>query len=179
MNLSKIERGVELILNGLGVDLGDRNYIDTPERYARFIADMFTPKEHEWATFPEEYNDFILLKGHRVFSLCPHHLIPVEYTINVAYVPNGSVLGLSKLARVVDECNTGPILQEKLTKDIVEKIQAICPGLLGAASLVEGLHGCTRIRGIKSDAKFTTYKLTGLFQSDPSYEERFFDLSRR
>ena len=178
MDLSKIEAGVSLILKGLDVDPHDRNYTDTPERVARFYAEMFTPKEQEWATFPEDFTDFILLRGHSLFTLCPHHLLPVELIVNLAYVPSGNVLGLSKLARVLDECNTRPLLQEKFTKDCLAAIYKICPDIEGAACLVKGRHDCTRIRGIRSEADVVTYKLEGCFK-DPDFEFRFFDLCRR
>ena len=179
MDLSKIEQGVELILKGIGVDLADRNYIETPERVARFYREMFDKKEVEYATFPEDYSDFILLSGHRMYSLCPHHLLPVEFTVALAYIPSGDVLGLSKLARLLDECNTGPLLQEKFTTQALEVLRSNCPGVRGAACLVEGVHGCTRIRGVRSDGRFVTYKLEGMFKEQPELVERFFTLARR
>lgn len=176
MDLSKIERGVELILKGLDCDPTDRNFTDTPERVARFYGEMFGAKEREWAVFPEEYNDFILLKHHTLHSLCPHHLLVVEFDVSLAYVPNGNVLGLSKLARIFDEANTKPVLQEKLTKDVVERLSEVCKGVQGVASLVIGQHDCTKVRGIKSQGKFVTYRLEGLFKEDKSLEDRFFRL---
>lgn len=179
MDSSKIERGVELILQGIGVDLSDRNFIETPERVARFYNEMFNSKETQYATFPEKYSDFVLLHGHRMYSLCPHHLLPVEFTVSLAYIPDGHVLGLSKLARLLDECNNGPLLQEKFTTTALSLLKDNCPSIRGAACLIEGVHGCTRIRGVRSDGRFITYKLDGLFVEDPSLEDRFFTLARR
>lgn len=179
MDLDKIERGVELILRGIGCDLKDHNYLETPERVARMYHEMFRCKNTGWATFPEDYNDFIMLKNHKMFSFCPHHLLPVEFTVAVAYIPDGNVLGLSKLARLLDECNSGPLLQEKFTRDIVRMVAEVCEGIKGAACLIEGVHGCARIRGVKSTGSFTTYKLSGVFADDPKLESRFFDLARR
>jgi GTP cyclohydrolase I len=176
---SKIEAGVELILEGLGVDLKDRNYLETPERVARMYADMFHTDDKGWATFPEDYSDFVLLKGHRLYTLCPHHLLPVELVVSLAYVPNGNVLGLSKLARICDEANRGPVLQEKFTKDLLEALVTNCPGIQGAACLVDGQHGCTKVRGIRSDAWFTTYRMEGVFKTDSQLMEKFFLLARR
>jgi len=178
MNASLIESGTKLILEGLGVDLADRNFAETPQRVARMMRELFVPKESEHATFPEDYNDFILLHGHRMHSLCPHHLLPVEFTVSLAYIPSGQVLGLSKLARLLDECNNGPLLQEKFTRDCVARLMYLCPGTQGAACLIKGQHGCTRIRGVKSDAHFITYKLAGVFLERPELEERFFTLCR-
>lgn len=176
---SMIKRGVELMLKGLGVDLADRNYVDTPKRVAKFYKEMFDVKEIEWSTFPEEYSEFIMLKGHRMFSLCCHHLIPVEFTVDLAYIPDGNVLGLSKLARIFDECNRGPLLQERFTKDVLATLQQNVPGIQGAACLIEGQHGCTRVRGVKSDGRFTTYRLSGVFKDDAELERRFFELAKR
>ena len=178
MDLGKIERGVELILKGLDCDLKDRNYTHTPERVAKLYAELFAPKDREWATFPEDFNDFILLRGHTLYTMCPHHLLPVDLRVSVAYIPNGNVLGLSKLARLLDECNTGPILQEKFTKDCLRLLHELCPGIRGAACLVEGRHDCTRIRGVRSGADFVTYKLDGDFLASTDLEKRFFQLCR-
>jgi GTP cyclohydrolase IA len=179
VNVTKIEKGVELILKGLGVDLSDRNFIDTPERYARVLQEMFTTKETEFAVFPEDFTDFIMLRGHTLFSLCPHHLLPVEFNATVAYVPSGEVLGLSKLARILDETNDKPLLQERFTRDVVHRFHTLCPSIHGAACLIKGLHGCTKIRGVRSSAEFITYFMDGDFKKKKRLEDRFFELARR
>lgn len=179
MDLNKIELGVEMILKGLDCDLADRNFLDTPNRVARFYEEMFFAKDTEWATFPEDFTDFILLRRHRMWSLCPHHLIPVRFDVSLAYIPNGEVLGLSKLARVLDEANTKPLLQERFTTEVINNVHSICRNVKGAAVLIEGQHGCTLIRGVRSDAEFVTYRLDGVFREQPELEERFFQLARR
>lgn len=179
MNHHQVESGVKLILRGIGVDLSDPNYMNTPERVAKWYAEMFTEQETEYATFPEEYSDFILLRQHHLWSLCPHHLLPVELIVSVAYVPDGNVLGLSKLARVLSECNGGPILQEKFTNSVVEALYANCPAIRGAACFVEGLHGCARIRGVKTTGSFITSKCKGVFDDDKRLQDRFFQLARQ
>jgi GTP cyclohydrolase I len=179
INQGLIEAGVTKILAGLGVDLTDPNYLETPERVARMYAEMFAPRSREWATFEEQFTDFILLKGHTLYGLCPHHLLPVELNVSLAYVPNGHVLGLSKLARICDEVNTGPMLQERFTVEVLARLEELCPGIKGAACLIDGQHGCTKVRGVRSDGRFTTYRLSGCFKEDPSLEERFFTLARR
>ena len=161
------------------MDLKDRNFLETPERVARFYIEMFGVKENEYATFPEDYTDFVLLKEHRMYSLCPHHLLPVEFTVSLAYIPSGKVLGLSKLPRLLGECNTKPLLQERFTKDVVKALEENVPGIKGAACFVEGEHGCTKIRGVKTSAHFFTYHLSGVFKTEPEMERRFFELVRR
>lgn len=177
INHHDLEKAGALILKGLGVDHLDRNFIDTPERFAKVLVEMFDPPQTEWATFPEKYNDFILLRDHRLFSLCPHHLLPVKLFASIAYIPNGNVLGLSKLARVTAECNRGPLLQEAFTKSVVEFIDKVS-GSLGSACLVEGRHGCMEMRGVRSDAHFFTYSFSGAFKENERLQDRFFALSK-
>jgi len=179
MNSHLIEKGVGLILRGLEIDPNDHNYTDTPERYTKALREMFQPEETEWATFKEEFSDFILLRGHKMWSLCPHHLLPVHFDVSLAYVPDGNVLGLSKLARLLYECNDGPLLQERFTKLATDKIAQVCPGTQGAACLIHGVHSCLSMRGVKSSADFVTYRLSGVFQTDKDLERRFFELVRR
>lgn len=174
-----IEQAVELLLRGLGCELSDPNFRDTPERVARTYVELFERPDTDFPTFVEEYSDFILLTGHRMYSLCPHHLLPVEFRVHLAYVPGGKVLGLSKLARILDECNKGPLLQEKFTRLATEKLHQVCSGAKGTACFIEGTHGCARIRGIRSVASFMTYHLTGVFKQDVLLAERFFQLLRR
>jgi len=176
INATKIEKGVSLILEGLNCDLKDRNYLDTPDRVGRFYLEMFGKKDNDYATFPETYSDFVLLRRHTMHSLCPHHLLPVEFETSVAYIPHGDVLGLSKLARVLDDVNDGPLLQERFTRDVIDALREYCPKARGFACLVNGQHGCTKIRGVKSTGRFFTYKLEGEFADDPSLGDRFFDL---
>jgi GTP cyclohydrolase I len=168
----KIEKGVRLILAGLGCDTKDRNYAETPERVARAYAEMFRPNESEYATFEESYADFILLRRHQIWSLCPHHLLPVRLITSVAYVPAGEVLGLSKLARVLTDCNPGPILQEGFTRQVVQRLDSIVP-TYGAACYVEGAHGCMQIRGVKTSGDVITTAFTGQFKTEQYLQDRF------
>lgn len=175
---SKIERGIRLVLAGLGCDQKDSNFLETPERYAKAMVEMFNPPEIDYATFTEEYSDFILLKGHHLWTLCPHHLFPVKFTVDLAYIPNGQVLGLSKLARLLHDINRGPLLQERFTNDIVLKMKDELPGVQGVACRVDGNHGCAQMRGVHTPGSFITYKFTGKF-NDAAIEQRFFELIRR
>jgi GTP cyclohydrolase I len=178
MNQSKIEDGVRLILKGLGCDMKDRNFAATPERVAKVYKELFTVEETEFATFEENYNDFILVRNHVVWSMCPHHLLPVRMEVSVAYIPNGEVLGLSKLIRVINEANTGPIMQESFTRTIVDKLQLLAVGAKGSACIVTGVHDCMRIRGVRSPADVVTYNLTGEFLHSQPLQDRFFELCR-
>lgn len=175
MKTHLIEKGVRLILQGMEVDLKDSNFAETPDRYTRFICEMFSKPEIDYATFPETYSDFILFKNHEMWSLCPHHLIPVQFYVSLAYIPDGEVLGLSKLVRVLDETNNRPLLQERFTKGVIAKMYENIPRIKGAACLVDGQHGCTRIRGVRSDGRFITYSTEGRLK-EAELERRFFEL---
>lgn|SRR5262245_29223229 len=177
MDQHLIEKGMILILEGLGVNRRDRNFQDTPERYARALKEMFEPPELDLPMFDEQYTDFALLRDHRLYSMCPHHMLPVKLFVSVAYIPNGKVLGLSKLARLANECNRGPILQEAFTKSIVDFLSCRLH-VRGAACLVEGKHGCMEMRGIRSDAHFFTTKFTGEFEENTRLQDRFINLCK-
>lgn len=178
INQSEIERGIRLVLKGLGCDTKDNNFLETPERYGRAMVEMFSPPDIDYTTFTEEYSEFILLKGHHLWTLCPHHLFPVKFVVDLAYIPNGAVLGLSKLARLLHDINRGPLLQEKFTNDIVNKMKGEVSGVQGVACRIEGIHGCAQMRGVHTSGSFITYKMSGKF-NDAAIEQRFFELIRR
>jgi GTP cyclohydrolase I len=176
-NLDQIERGVRSIIKGLGLDPTDPNYAETPERYCRFLLEMFCPKETEYITFPEQHGDFIMFRNHKMFSLCPHHLLPVEFTVSIAYMPDKEVLGLSKLVRILHEVNREPLLQERFTSEVAQKFYELVPGIKGSACYVVGKHDCARIRGVKSEGNFVTYKLLGEMSDNHQLEMRFMSLA--
>jgi GTP cyclohydrolase IA len=178
MNMNMIEKGMELILKGMGLSLKDPNFADTPERYAKLLSELFNKKEVDYITFPEDHNDFILFRNHKLYSFCPHHMLPVSLVASVAYIPNGKVLGLSKLPRLLEDVNDRPILQEHFTNRVVEALHNIVPDSEGIACLVHGNHSCTQIRGIKSTGDMITYRLYGRFK-EADLERRFFDLVKQ
>jgi len=172
----RVERGAKLILEGLGVDLTDHNFASTPARVAKVYEEMFCPKETGWPVFDEDYTDIVILKGHTFYTLCPHHMLPVEIRASVAYFPNGKVIGASKLCRLIHEVNRKPLTQEKLTDLICSAIQDYTKGTSrGEAVLLQGEHDCFKIRGIKSNASMVTYKFKGLFE-DAENQRRFIEL---
>lgn len=174
-DVGKLERGVRLILEGMNVDLSDRNYKDTPKRVARMYQEMLSPNRNNLNTFPERHDNMVILRGHQVFGLCPHHLLPVEMRVSVAYIPRGKVLGLSKLCRAVEEHLTTPVLQEALTDEIARSLhQRLDP--LGVAVVVVGIHGCMRYRGVRTTADVITSAVTGVFRNVPGAREEFLRL---
>jgi len=169
-----IQEGARLILRGLDVDLEDRNYVGTPQRYAKFLLEMFDNKP-ALTSFPEKHNQMIVLTGHECWTLCPHHLLPVRFIMHAAYIPRGQVLGVSKIARMFDVVNTQPLLQETATEEIVELLFNET-GEMGAACILEGEHLCMKMRGIKSQGTVTTSAMRGVMMSNPQARSEFLQL---
>ena len=174
--ISNIEKGVHFILKGLndefGLDLKDENFKDTPKRVARAYYEIFEGvkntkeqvKEILDSSFPSDLNEMIISKNIHVYSMCPHHLLPVEYNISVGYIPHGKVLGISKLSRLVEVLAKRPVLQETLTHEIVDYLN-MSLGVVGAICEVEGVHFCMKMRGIKQqNSKMITSAISGVFK---------------
>ncbi len=189
VGIDKVEQGAQLILEGLrdqfGLDINDENFRDTPRRISRSYWEIFEGienteervKEILSTAFPSgEYESIIFCPDIVTFSMCPHHLLPVEYSTCVGYIPSktGKVLGASKLARLVDLLAKRPVLQEKLTTDIAEHLDSINPE--GVGVVVSGVHYCMRMRGVKKMTSFQTSAMKGVFMSDPKTRKEFFDL---
>mgnify|MGYP000038990253 FL=1 len=172
-------------IRGLLIALGDdpdrEGLKDTPDRVARMyeevfegmnytnheIAQMFDKTFEEDLTFSSENSDFVIVKDIDIFSYCEHHMaLMYDMKVTVAYVPNGKVIGLSKIARIADMVSKRLQLQERIGTDIAEIMQEIT-GSEDVAVLIEGCHSCMTARGIKkTDAKTYTTTLRGRFQTD-------------
>jgi GTP cyclohydrolase I len=190
IGLKNIEKGVHYILKGLrnelGLDLIDENLIDTPKRVARAYAEIFsgirdTDKQIEEilaSKFPSEGNDEIIIcKDVKVYSMCPHHLLPVEYTVHLGYLsdPNKYVIGVSKLARLAEILAKRPVLQERLTVDIGKTLDKLEGG--GSIVYIKGIHFCMRMRGIKQqDSSIMTSYVSGVFKTKISAKNEFLSL---
>ncbi len=170
------------ILRLLGEDVDREGLVKTPERVAK--AMMFLTKGYEEdplellrsAMFKEEYQQMVLVKDIELYSLCEHHILPFYGRAHVAYIPNGHITGLSKIARVV-ECFARRLqVQERLTVSIRDCIQeALNP--LGVAVVIEAGHTCMQMRGVeKQGSSTTTSAFTGVFLSDPRTREEFMTL---
>jgi len=176
MNQRLIRKGTALILEGLiGKDwLQDPNYEGTPDRVARFYAEMFQARAFDVKTFPDDYKQMVVLAHHIEWTLCPHHLLPVRLDISVAYIPNGAVLGVSKLARLILNHFEEPVLQEELTDSLVDELMSKPkPEPLGAAAVIYGVHDCMRIRGVKTDGYIGTSAVRGVFRDKPEVRAEF------
>ena len=170
------------ILSLLGEDPQREGLIKTPERVAKamsFVTKGYTQDPVEIITsaiFKEEYQQMVLVKDIELFSMCEHHMMPFVGKAHVAYIPNGTITGLSKVARVV-ECFARRLqVQERLTVQIRDCIQeALNP--IGVAVVIEASHMCMQMRGVeKQGSKTTTSAFTGIFLSDPRTREEFMSL---
>ena len=172
----EFKEAMKLILKGLekkGLNLSDPNFIGTPERFARALEEIFAGvgKEDEIheifnISFPSEYSGIVLQRDIKVFSMCPHHFLPVEYTIHVAYVPDKKTIGISKIARAVELLAKRPALQEQLTEDIVALLNAHLEPK-GVIAHVTGQHFCMRMRGVKKPQSATiTTAVRGYFENN-------------
>ena len=167
----KIEKAVGDILAAVGEDLGREGLKDTPMRvanmYAELLAGMHSdPKEHLKSVFREDYNEIVLLRDIPFYSICEHHLMPFIGSAHVAYLPNGQVLGVSKLARVVDCFARRLQVQERLTVQIADFLMDNLKPK-GAAVVIEASHSCMTIRGAKKPGSvMVTSALRGIFIRD-------------
>lgn len=156
--------------------------LDTPLRVAKAMQFLthgynLNPKELlSSALFTEDYQQMVLVKDIEVYSMCEHHMIPFFGKAHVAYIPNGKITGLSKIARVVDAYARRLQVQERLTMQIRDCIQdALCP--MGVAVVIEAHHLCMMMRGIqKQNSVTTTSAFTGIFLKDPRTREEFIHL---
>ena len=173
VDLDAIKTAVRTILAAVGEDPDRPGLEDTPRRVAKMYAEMFQglrvdPARHLHVTFPETYDEMVLVRDISFNSMCEHHLLPFNGVAHVAYIPNGRVTGLSKLARVVDEVARRPQVQERMTQTIADLIESEL-GTSGAAVVVEAEHSCMSIRGIRKPGSLTvTSALRGVFKTNQS-----------
>lgn len=189
VGVSAIEKGVHQIFRGLkemGLDLNDPNFTDTPKRVARAFMEIFQGvgqteekvKEILSTSFPSEFDQMVIAKDVIAHSMCPHHLLPVEYKIQVGYIPgvDGEVIGISKLSRLVELLAQRPVLQEQFVDDVTKALMTI-KGVRGAICIAEGRHFCMIMRGIKKPTATTvTSSIKGLFAEDPYAKSEFVQL---
>lgn len=177
---NKIMDGVKLILEGIGEDVNREGLIDTPDRIARMYGEIFagmgqTAEELLSKTFHVDSGEMVIEKDITFYSMCEHHFMPFYGKAHVAYIPDGKVVGLSKLARTVEVYAKRPQLQEQLTSQIADALmEYLCPK--GAIVMIEAEHMCMTMRGVKKPgSKTVTYAARGVFE-DEKLADRFFQL---
>jgi len=173
VDLSRIERAVREILAAVGEDPDREGLLETPARVARMYAEMFSglkqdPRVHTQKFFSEEYDEVVLVRDINFCSMCEHHLLPFIGTAHVAYIPEGKVIGLSKIARVVEVISHRPQVQERMTEDIANLLVDEL-GAKGVAVVIEASHSCMTIRGVKKPgSSMVTSAMKGVFRSNLS-----------
>jgi GTP cyclohydrolase IA len=183
INIEKIKKAVREILLAVGEDVGREGLKKTPQRVARMYAELLAgmhedPKEHLRSVFNENYDEIVLLRDIPFYSICEHHLMPFIGSAHVAYLPRGRVLGVSKLARIVDCFARRLQTQERLTGQIADFIMnSLKPQ--GVAVVLEASHSCMTIRGIKKPGSvMVTSALRGTFRRDPRSRSEVLSLMR-
>lgn len=180
----RIERAVREILAAIGEDPDRDSLKDTPARVARMYAELFSglhsdPARHLQKFFVEEYDELVLVRDIPFNSMCEHHLLPFMGTAHVGYLPRGKVVGLSKLARVVDEVSRRPQVQERMTHHIADLLDAELSAK-GVVVVLEAVHTCMTIRGVQKPGSLTvTSAVRGLFKSNQSSRAEAMSLINR
>jgi GTP cyclohydrolase I len=167
----RIERAVHELLLAIGEDPAREGLRDTPARVARMYVELFAglhqdPEQHLKAMFNEDHHEMVVLRNIAFTSMCEHHLMPFEGQAHIAYIPGGKVLGLSKLARIVDVFACRPQVQERLTSQIADVLSQRL-NVKGCAVVLEAVHTCMTSRGVKKPGSImVTSALRGIMHSN-------------
>ncbi|MEE0865787.1 MAG: GTP cyclohydrolase I FolE [Clostridia bacterium] len=172
MDKKKVEEAVYNLLEALGENPDRDGLIDTPKRVANMYEELLEAPDLKYTTFEEtNYKDIVLLKDIEFNSMCEHHLLPFYGKIHIAYIPNGKIIGISKLARIVEKYAKRLQVQERMTEQIVKDIQENLE-TENVAVYIEAKHMCMIVRGVKKvNAKTVTAKFTGIFNESEKKNE--------
>ncbi len=166
----RIERAVREILAAVGEDPDREGLRETPARVARMYAELFSglhedPRLHLRKFFSEKYDEMVLVRDISFNSMCEHHMLPFSGVAHIGYIPNGKVVGLSKLARVVEVVSHRPQVQERMTEQIANLLIEEL-GVKGVGVVIEASHSCMTIRGVRKPGSIcVTSAMKGLFRS--------------
>lgn len=173
VDMPRIEKAVREILAAVGEDPDREGLLETPGRVARMYAELFAglhedPRLHLRKFFTEKYDEIVLVRDISFNSMCEHHMLPFTGKAHIGYVPNGRVVGLSKLARVVEVVSKRPQVQERMTETIanllIEELD-----VKGVAVVIEATHSCMTIRGVRKPGSMcVTSAMKGLFRANQS-----------
>lgn len=177
----KIKQAVELLLEGIGEDVDREGLKDTPDRVARMYTELLSgmetdAAEHLSKVFTVDNSEMVLEKDITFYSMCEHHLMPFYGKAHIAYIPDGKVVGLSKLARTVEVYARRLQIQEQMTGQIADALmEHLAPK--GAMVMLEAEHMCMTMRGVKKPgSKTVTVAARGIFEDEPMLQERFFQM---
>ncbi|MBB3101793.1 GTP cyclohydrolase I FolE [Azomonas macrocytogenes] len=179
-----LEQHYTAILEQLGEDVTREGLLDTPKRAAKamqYLCKGYSQTLDEvtnGALFSSDNSEMVLVRNIELYSLCEHHMLPFIGKAHVAYLPNGKVLGLSKIARIVDMYARRLQIQENLTREIAEAIQQVTEAA-GVAVVIEAQHMCMMMRGVeKQNSSMVTSVMLGQFRDNPSTRSEFLTLVR-
>ncbi|MCE9544363.1 MAG: GTP cyclohydrolase I FolE [Planctomycetia bacterium] len=173
VDLPRIERAVREILTAVGEDPDREGLLQTPARVARMYAELFSglrqdPRIHLQRCFMEKYDEVVLVRDISFESMCEHHLLPFMGRAHIGYLPDGRVVGLSKLARVVEIVARRPQVQERMTETIANLLEVELDAK-GVAVVVEATHTCMTVRGVRKPGSMcVTSAMKGVFRSNLS-----------
>jgi GTP cyclohydrolase I len=173
VDMARIERAVKEILAAVGEDPNREGLRETPARVARMYAELFAglhddPRVHLRKFFTEQYDEMVLVRDISFNSMCEHHLLPFTGVAHIGYIPNGKVVGLSKLARVVESVSRRPQVQERMTEQIANLLIDELD-VKGVAVVIEATHSCMTIRGVRKPGSIcVTSAMKGIFRSNLS-----------
>jgi len=181
INFSGVKDAIEKLLAAVGEDPSREGLLNTPDRVARMYAELLDGYRVDpvalvnGALFDETYDEMVIVRDIEFYSLCEHHLLPFLGRAHVAYFPNGKVIGLSKIPRIVDMFARRLQVQERMTRQIAEFIQLLL-NPHGVAVVIEGLHLCATMRGVKKhDARMTTSAMYGAFRKNLATRQEFLE----
>jgi len=181
----EVERAVRQLLEAFGEDVNRQGLEATPQRVARMYDELlagYRVDPHAMindALFDVEYDEMVIVRDIEFYSLCEHHLLPFIGSAHVAYTPKGKVIGLSKIPRIVDLFARRLQVQERMTRQIADFIEAAVHPY-GVAVVVEGLHLCAMMRGVKkANARMVTSAMCGAFQENQATRQEFLNLIGR
>jgi GTP cyclohydrolase I len=179
IDLAAAEAAARALLRALAIDLGQESVRETPRRIAHMYAELLRPPPFEPTTFPNDgYDELVVVTGIPFHSLCEHHLLPFTGVAHVAYLPGDRIIGLSKLARVVESFARSLQVQERLTTQVAGWLdEHLRPR--GAGVVLEAEHLCMSLRGVqKPGSRTVTSALRGRLRDDPATRQEFLDLTR-
>lgn len=176
-----VEEAVRMILNAVGENPDREGLLKTPERVARMYEELLSGYRIDpialvnGAIFDVTYDEMVLVRDIEFYSLCEHHLLPFIGRVHVAYLPRGRIIGLSKIPRIVDMFAHRLQVQERMTRQIADFIDTLL-NPIGVAVVVEGLHLCATMRGVKKHgARMTTSSMLGYFRKNVATRQEFLD----
>lgn len=179
VDLEAAEQAAAALLRALGQPPESAHTVETPRRMAAAYAEMLTPQPFDFTTFPntEAYDELVLVQDIPVTSVCEHHMLPFTGVAHIGYLPGDRIVGLSKLARLVEAFSRRTQTQERLTKQVAEHLQEqLAPR--GVGVVVEAEHTCMSLRGVRaSGTRTVTSAMLGVLRTDPSSRAEFLSLA--